>query len=597
MKKRDLRIDFLKGIAILGVVVFHFSSDYLPYGYLGVDIFLVIIGYLMMKGIFSSMKREDFSYWRYLIKRCVRLWPLVLLMGIIALSLGYFLMLPDDYENVSESVIASNFFANNILASITTRNYWNVSNTYRPLMHTWYLGILMQAYIIFPIFIICCNKVSHNNKNVLKWFLALLTMASLIAYLLPFSSASSKFYYLPYRTFELTLGALIAFVPFKKIKLSLLFEIICTAILIGLLCINSDVISSPIKLIITCFSTAYLLFIFQNTQDNVPSIGNILAFLGKCSLSIYLCHQVIVAFMFYSITDKINMKTFALFILVVLVLSVFLYNFVEKPISRFAKNQKRENVIVILCAIVALFVSCVAGLIYMNAGVVRDIPEQGITRTNVHRGMHAEYCDKPYAWDVDFRDSGKTKIIVFGNSFGRDWANVLAESKIADKIEISYIYPHSKDDLIEREKRLQDADFMFWAIGPGYGDIPEYVKEIIPLEKLYIVGNKSFGKSNGLIYAHRNSANYLNQTYKLPIELLNHDEQMKAKYADRYIDLIDVVEKQPGEVIVFTPEGKFISHDCIHFTQFGAQYYAQSIDLSWLIKERSVKQASSKLPS
>ena len=142
---RNYRIDVLKGIAIIAVVLYHFGGGYLAYGYLGVDIFLVISGYFMMKSIMKSMDEKRFSYWNFLFGRIARLWPLVLIMGAVALAIGCFTMLPDDLENLSQSVIASNVFANNILACITTRNYWDIVNTYKPLMHTWYLGVLMQA--------------------------------------------------------------------------------------------------------------------------------------------------------------------------------------------------------------------------------------------------------------------------------------------------------------------------------------------------------------------------------------------------------------------------------------------------------------------
>ena len=528
------------------------------------------------------MERGDFSYWGYIVKRCVRLWPLVLLMGGISLSLGYFLMLPDDYENLSESVIASNLFANNVLACITTRNYWDIVNTYKPLMHTWYLGVLMQMYIVLPLIIIISNKLSHNNRNVLKNLLIIITLASVAAYILPLATAAAKFYYLPYRAFEMTAGGLIAFIPQQRVKKFFALEVICLLILIGMLCIHSNILHSSVKLIITCCATVYLLFIFQNTEDHFPSIASILALLGKCSFSIYLCHQVVVAFMYYNVTNKINIVTFVVFAFIVILFSALCYNFVEKPIGIIAKDKKKEGIIFVSCLAICLVLSGISGYIYSKAGVVRDIPEFGITTTNVHRGMHKNYSDRPYKWDVDFTDSEKTKIIVIGNSFGRDWANVLAESGIADQLEISYIYPHSYEYIMERENRIQKADYVFYVLGPGYHDIPEYVQKCIPsMEKLYVVGNKNYGESNGIIYSRRNRSNYFELAVKVPDDLLKQNEQMKQKYGDNFVDLLSYVEKGNGYVRIFTPEHKFISQDCRHLTQYGAQYYAKALDQLW----------------
>lgn len=80
----------------------------------------------MMKSISNAMKENRFRYLKYVFGRVARLWPLVLVIGVASLIIGYFCMLPDDLENLSEAVIASNVFANNVLACITTRNYWDV---------------------------------------------------------------------------------------------------------------------------------------------------------------------------------------------------------------------------------------------------------------------------------------------------------------------------------------------------------------------------------------------------------------------------------------------------------------------------------------
>ena len=124
----------------------YYGGGGLTSGYLGVDIFLVVSGYFMMKSIIRAMRENRFSYWKYLKGRIARLWPMILITAAIALGVGAFTMLPDDFENLSQSVIASNVFANNVLSYITTGNYWDVANVFKPLMHTWYVGVLLQAY-------------------------------------------------------------------------------------------------------------------------------------------------------------------------------------------------------------------------------------------------------------------------------------------------------------------------------------------------------------------------------------------------------------------------------------------------------------------
>ena len=144
-------LDVLKGIAIIAVVLFHLGI--IKSGYLGVDMFLVINGFLIVPSICKKVLAGEFSYITFMKTRLLRLWPMVVLLSFLCLAVGYIGMLPDDYENLGESVVASNFFSENILLSITTKDYWNVSNDYNPLMHLWYVGVIFEFYLLYPLVI------------------------------------------------------------------------------------------------------------------------------------------------------------------------------------------------------------------------------------------------------------------------------------------------------------------------------------------------------------------------------------------------------------------------------------------------------------
>lgn len=154
-------------------------------------------------------------------KRIVRLLPLIVLASVAALGLGYFLMLPDHYENLAQSVIAGNLFSEKILSAITTKNYWDVVNEYKPLMHLWYVGILFEFYIVFPILLLCakgCAKLFKHDSN--KWrtyTLAITTFCSMALYLYPIGTSGDKFYYLPYRFFEMGLGGIVAIYVYSNL--------------------------------------------------------------------------------------------------------------------------------------------------------------------------------------------------------------------------------------------------------------------------------------------------------------------------------------------------------------------------------------------
>lgn len=147
-KKYRHDIDGLRAIAVLAVIFFHFGV--LPAGYLGVDVFFVISGFLITGIVVNQIDAGKFTILGFYLRRTRRIIPLSLFVGMVALFVGMLCMLPDDLENLSQSVIATNLFGNNVLQAVTTKNYWDVVNEFKPLMHTWSLGVEEQYYLFYP---------------------------------------------------------------------------------------------------------------------------------------------------------------------------------------------------------------------------------------------------------------------------------------------------------------------------------------------------------------------------------------------------------------------------------------------------------------
>ncbi len=132
MNKYRTDIDGLRAIAVISVILFHLG--YLSNGYLGVDVFFVISGYLITGIVFNEVENNKFSILKFYERRIRRIIPLVLFTTSIAFIVGLIFMLPDDLENLCQSVVASNLSANNILMRITSSDYWAIKNDYKPLI-------------------------------------------------------------------------------------------------------------------------------------------------------------------------------------------------------------------------------------------------------------------------------------------------------------------------------------------------------------------------------------------------------------------------------------------------------------------------------
>ena len=147
-KKYRHDLDLLKGLAIIAVVLYH--AGWCKSGYLGVDLFLVLNGYLVVPKVMNEIEEGRFRYFSFLEKKIFRLLPLVLLVSGLSLAIGYWGMLPNDFRILSEETIAASTFMNMVLQAITTQNYW-AAIYQKVLMHTWFLGVLFQFYVVFPL--------------------------------------------------------------------------------------------------------------------------------------------------------------------------------------------------------------------------------------------------------------------------------------------------------------------------------------------------------------------------------------------------------------------------------------------------------------
>ncbi len=588
MNSRNIKVDILKTLAIIAVVLYHMGSGILPYGYLGVDIFFVISGYYLMVGMQKEYQRTGkHKYFQTLFVRIKRLWLPILIACLVSLVIGFFLMLPDDFENLCQSVVASSTFTNNILACITTKNYWDAVNMYKPLMHLWYAGVLMQAYVVIPIILMGVFRICKNTaKQAIVVAGMLLVLFAL--YLLPIATDAQKFYYLPFRLFEFFVGVLIAVIVKGNFKIdqriNTLFTVVLSAIMLVLLCARQTIVSSQFMLITTVVNTGVILVLFEKGKQFSGKLAYGIAQIGKASFSIYLWHQVLIAFMYYCVFPKMTV-VWALVLLAATAVCAFgSYRFLERPLHKV--KEKRLLTISVASGILCLIL-CAAGLWgYVRGGIVRDVPELGITSAEAKRGIHAQYSDRVYAWDKDFADDDNVKVLIIGDSFGRDFANILQESPVAEDIQISYIYLKNNRNYMEKySERIASADVVFYASSGVYEVLPQWLTDWAEQDAVYVVGTKNYGGSNGYIYARRFTSGY----YRMSVEINEHywarNTQQKQQYGDHYIDMLAPVTTGTGCVRVFTDEGKFISQDCRHLTQYGAMYYASVLDFSWILNQ------------
>lgn len=578
---RSQLLDILKGIAILAVIFYH--SGLFTYGYLGVEIFLVIGGYVITKSILRSYDKEGFSYLSFMSKRLVRLWPLLLICCIISLIGGYYWMLPEPMKNTAETVVGTSTFTNNFVQMITSSNYWDQNNGIKPLMHTWYVGVIFQFYVFYPLVFMLAHRFSSNWKQTTFYILSGIFIASILLYIFPFLHTPQKFYMLPARLFEFAAGGMLAIptnLPVSSRNKAI--GIVSSIILLLILVLNVNLSIEEVRLLVTVGLTSLLIYLFveKRPSNNTLSIP-ILPLFGAASFSLYLCHQIILAFYRYAFNFYLE-EDFGYFITIglSLVIGLAFYFLLEKPLGAISKTKRNRIIINLFSAMIAIALSTYSIKIYRQYGIVRDIPEldQYVGKQNVMTQDYNDAISRNY--DKDFENNGKKNVLVVGDSYGRDWANVLLESHAIDSMNLSYC--KTAGEILSR--RIEKADYIFFATNSSYpyGEFGEYLPCMME-KKFFRVGTKSWGYVNGNVYNNnRYGDDYFLQTVRIPETQVQRNIDDKAIFGDKYIDLLSFLQNGNQEIPIFTPSKKFYTHDGLHLTEAGAKTLTEIIDVATL---------------
>ncbi len=577
----------------MAVILFHLG--FLPNGYLGVDVFFVISGYLITSIVYGRSEKGKFSILDFYERRIRRIIPLTLAITTLAFVLGLVFMLPDDLENLCQSVVASNISANNILMYLTSSDYWAVKNDYKPLMHTWSLGIEEQFYLLYPFLFFA---LSGSRLKYVKYVLIFLTLLSLGAFFLQ-DSVAAKFYFIQYRFFELAVGGLGAIFfgnavvkNYRIGQVALYGLILLTALIMFLPMLPTN----EARVLVTTAATVGVLIIgkqyFESDRFYAAVMANpVMAFIGNISFSLYMWHQLIFAFARYAFLEEITPAWAVALSALTLVLSLATYYGIENPFRD--RNRTTTRTVLLFTGGLFLLSTGAAFYVYTIGGIVKDFPELALYRSDMpeernflsgENNIHIAYNENIRKLNEDFSaDSSKIRTLVVGNSFGRDAANLLMESEFGDELEVRYVdYKELQQDPAMKQ-RLRQADRILLAaqtyIDPRYLDDLEASQGIaLDRSKIWMLGTKDFGFSNGIHYNRINGQTDFTAyrtAMKEDVESINNE--LKASWGDRYIDLVDMLTDNEGRVLVFTPDGRFISQDTVHLTKSGAQYIASRL--------------------
>ena len=337
--KGTLRLDIqgLRAIAVLSVVIFHIQPNALPGGYLGVDVFFVISGYLIIGQLWRALCNNSLSLTSFYSSRFKRLLPAYIVVAAATSIFAYFYLLPGEYANYSYSLIASLLYASNFWF-YTQSGYFSAALEFAPLLHTWSLSVEEQFYFIFPVLLLILAKVKLQTKGMLV-ILTLLGLSSFLLgeWLLPIDSSLS-FFASPTRFWQFIAGGLLAI---SGVKCNSTWKAnVLTGLSLGCMTICffyydkytpfPGINALPITL-------ATVAVLYANVQKGVfhwVLANKVCQFFGNISYSLYLWHWPVIVFFKLQFLDHYTSIDMAVVFTLSLILATGTYYFIEVPFRK-----------------------------------------------------------------------------------------------------------------------------------------------------------------------------------------------------------------------------------------------------------------------
>lgn len=350
-------IDGLRAIAVISVIIYHIEvfisgKKILTGGFLGVDIFFVISGYLITSLIVKEfLKDKKISFKNFYFRRAKRILPALLFMISVSIFFAWIYLTPDNFIQYSNSIISSIFFYSNYFFYFEDLVYNSNDSLLKPLLHTWSLAVEEQFYILFPLFFVLCY--GFIKKNLIQSFTIILVLFFIAAILITGSNSSFGFFSNFSRMWEILVGSLLAILEIKEKRISIKFEkflpnLGLALIILSLVFFDNHTIH-PSYLTFFPILGVFLIIHFIESNNLIFKFltNRIISKIGIWSYSLYLWHFPIFAFARNrgkSLSDFDKLELLGL----TFILSIISFYLVEKPFRKIQYNNVKKFTIFII---------------------------------------------------------------------------------------------------------------------------------------------------------------------------------------------------------------------------------------------------------
>jgi peptidoglycan/LPS O-acetylase OafA/YrhL len=360
-------IDGLRAVAVLIVIFFHANFTWITGGYVGVDVFFVISGFLITNTIEKEILQNTFSFKQFYLRRIRRIIPVLFFILLLCTIPAYF-MFASDFEAFARTLIHTIVSTNNIHLWINNKQYFAENSELVPLLHTWSLSVEEQFYFIWPAILLLLSKLkSITIKRVA--ILSTLVLSLLYSIYLTNADPNTAYFLLQGRFFELGIGATLAVfwhsIPLAKKMVNNILSIAgLLLILIPAVFLQKESSFPGLNALWPCLGAAILIYSNKGNDTNGGYINtvlknNIIVLIGTISYSMYLWHWPIFAFLKYfgvELTGVIRIGS----LLIIFILSYFSWRYIEQPFRTTIKFNFKKTLLYVLLPVVLISVSIYA---------------------------------------------------------------------------------------------------------------------------------------------------------------------------------------------------------------------------------------------
>jgi peptidoglycan/LPS O-acetylase OafA/YrhL len=371
-------IDGLRAVAVLSIVLFHLGVDAFGGGYVGVDIFFVISGFLITSIIVRELADGSFTIARFYERRVRRILPALIVVLVATLLVGLVMLRPAQLGELAKSAIATSFFSSNFYFH-SLSGYFDGPSEAKPLLHTWSLAVEEQYYILFPLLLILLKRRLNGRYRLPVVVLSVLSLGACVV--TTGISETTAFFLIPFRAWELLLGSLLALGTVPPVRTYASRNLLAVG---GLVLVLTSVFlftaSTPFPGAAALLPTLGTAAVIHAGSAGPNAIGRALSvrpmvFIGLISYSLYLWHWPVVVYAKQYLINEPTDAEKGMMFLAALVLATLSWKYVEAPFRDRRRFAPRARLFAGAGAVSLLVVVAAAGLVLAGGLPGRNLPE------------------------------------------------------------------------------------------------------------------------------------------------------------------------------------------------------------------------------